>query len=87
MNAESIIGMVGFAISIVGLIVAAVNHTRIRSNCFGRKMEISIDVEKTTPVLSSKSAFELRLPDSPVAVAKTSRVLKEEIKEDKETNA
>jgi len=86
MNAESIIGMVGFAISIVGLIVAAVNHTRIRSNCFGRKMEISIDVEKTTPVLSSKSAFELRLPDSPVAV-KTSCVLKEEIKEDKETNA
>ena len=78
MNAESVIGMVGFAISIVGLIVAAVNHTRIRSNCFGRKMEISIDVEKTTPVLSSKSAFELKL--SP-------RVLKEEIKEDKETNA
>ena len=73
MNTESIIGMVGFGISIVGLIVAAINHTRIRSNCFGNKIELSVDIDKTN-VLSSKS-FELK-----------ECVLNEEIKESKETN-
>jgi hypothetical protein len=80
MNAETIIGLIGFGISVIGIIIGAINHTRIRSNCFGTKMELSVDIDKTTPVLSSKSAFELKLPESP-------RVLSEEIKEDKETNA
>ena len=69
MNAETVIGLIGFGISVIGIIVTAVNHTRIRSNCFGRKLELSVDIEKTTPVLSSKSAFELpRLPESPKCV-------------------
>ena len=55
MNAETVIGLIGFGISVIGIIVTAVNHTRIRSNCFGRKLELSVDIEKTTPVLSSKS--------------------------------
>jgi hypothetical protein len=65
MNAESVIGLIGFGISVIGIIVTAINHTRIRSNCFGKKMELSIDVEKTTPVLSSKSDAFPRLPESP----------------------
>ena len=66
MNAESIIGMVGFGISVIGMIVAAINHTRIRSNCFGNKIEVSMDIDKTTPVAGgSKSAFEIKLPESP----------------------
>lgn len=66
MNAENVLGMVGFGLSIVGVIVAAINHTRIRSNCFGRKVELSVDIEKTTPVLTSKpSVFEIKLPESP----------------------
>jgi hypothetical protein len=58
MNTENILGMVGFGLSIVGVIVAAINHTRIRSNCFGRKMELSVDIEKTTPVLTSKDCVK-----------------------------
>ena len=59
MNTENILGMVGFGLSIVGVIVAAINHTRVRSNCFGRKLEFSVDIEKTTPVLTSKpSSFD-----------------------------
>jgi hypothetical protein len=67
MNAESIIGMVGFGISVIGMIVAAINHTRIRSNCFGNKVEVSMDIDKTTPTtdVPSKSAFEIKLPESP----------------------
>jgi hypothetical protein len=80
MNAETVIGLIGFGISVIGIIVTAINHTRIRSNCFGRKLELSIDVEKTTPV--SKSEAFPRLPESPVAVAKTSCVNMEEPKVD-----
>lgn len=73
MDSEKILGMIGFGLSIIGIIIAAINHTRIRSNCFGRRLEFSVDIEKTTPVLSSKpSAFEIKLPESPMAVAKTS---------------
>jgi len=68
MNTENILGMVGFGLSIVGIVVAAINHTRIRSNCFGRRLEFSVDIEKTTPVLTSKpSSFEIKLPESPCA--------------------
>ena len=64
MNAETVIGLIGFGISVIGIIVTAINHTRIRSNCFGRKMELSVDIEKTTPV--HKSAFDLPRVESPV---------------------
>ena len=80
MNAETVIGLIGFGISVIGIIVTAINHTRIRSNCFGRKMELSVDIEKTTPVLSSKSEAFPRLPESPVAA--TSCVNMEEPKVD-----
>lgn len=81
MNAETVIGLIGFGISVIGIIITAINHTRIRSNCFGKKLELSIDVEKTTPVLHKSEAFP-RLPESPVAVAKTSCVNMEEPKVD-----
>jgi hypothetical protein len=55
MDAQSIqsFGMYGGIISILlhcgQAIYAAVNHTRVRSNCCGRVSEVSLDVEKTTP--------------------------------------
>ena len=39
MDSSGILGMVGFGLSIIGIIVTAVNHTKIRSNCFGKKLE------------------------------------------------
>lgn len=38
--------------TILGLLIfiyRAVNHKRFRSNCCGNKMEMSVDVEDTTP--------------------------------------
>jgi hypothetical protein len=45
-----VLGIVAFAISTLGTIYAAINHKRIRSNCCGKKLEASLDVENTTPV-------------------------------------
>ena len=62
MNAETVIGLIGFGISVIGIIVTAINHTRIRSNCFGKKLELSIDVEKTTPVHKSEAFPRVESP-------------------------
>jgi hypothetical protein len=49
MEYTEIMGMIGFGISVIGVIVAAVNHTRIRSSCCGKKTEISLDIERNSP--------------------------------------
>jgi len=41
--------IVAITISVVGTVVAAINHKRIRSNCCGFRGDISLDIEKTTP--------------------------------------
>jgi len=33
-------------LSVVGALIAAVNHQRVRSTCCGRKVEIKIDIDK-----------------------------------------
>ena len=38
-----------FVLGLTGWIYRTVNHKRIRSSCCGRKMEVSVDVEETTP--------------------------------------
>ena len=51
-----IVAISGMVISVGGAVLAAVNHTRIRSVCCGKKLEVSLDVEKTTPPPSVKLA-------------------------------
>ena len=50
MDTTNILGVVGFACSILGIVYTAVNHKRIRSKCCGKFFEASLDVENTTPV-------------------------------------
>lgn len=44
-----IIAIVGLIISIGSSVLAVVNHRRIRSNCCGLPLVMSVDVETTTP--------------------------------------
>lgn len=46
---SNILSILAIAISIVTGVIASINHTRIKSMCCGRKLEISLDIEKTTP--------------------------------------
>ena len=48
-DTTAILAIIGVVVSVGGSILAVINHTRIRSNCFGQKLEVSLDVEKTTP--------------------------------------
>lgn len=46
---NTILSTIAIVTSVVGTIVVAVNHTRIRSRCCGKTMEASLDIEKSSP--------------------------------------
>jgi len=56
-----ILAIVGVVVSVGGSILAVINHTRMRSMCCGRKLEVSFDVEKTTPPASAERQDALKI--------------------------
>lgn len=50
---SQVLASIAIAVSILGTVYTAVNHTRVRSVCCGKKIEVSLDVEKTTPTPSA----------------------------------
>jgi hypothetical protein len=50
MDNNGILSVIAIVVSIAGAIVTAINHTRVRSACCGRSIEVSLDIEKTIPV-------------------------------------
>ncbi len=46
---NQVLAIIAIVISSAGAIFTAVNHTRVRSACCGHKLELSLDVDKTTP--------------------------------------
>ena len=57
-DATAILAIIGVVVSVGSSILAVVNHQRCRSNCFGNKLEVSLDIEKTTPV----DKLEIKVP-------------------------
>ena len=49
MDSNTIMSTVAIVVSVLGSIVAVINHKRIRSNCCGLKLEAALDVEDTSP--------------------------------------
>ena len=48
-NIGSIAGLVSLTVVVAEKIYQIVNHKRVRSNCCGKRTEISLDIENTTP--------------------------------------
>ena len=55
-NTGGVLGIVALVVSIGGSIFAALNHKRVRSNCCGKSLEASLDVESTTPPIPKLSS-------------------------------
>lgn len=49
MDNSQIMGMIAVIVSVGSVIITIINHKRIRSNCCGKKIEVSVDIEQTTP--------------------------------------
>ena len=49
-----------FALGVLYRVYVAVNHHRVRSNCCGKEVVVSVDVEETTPptILKIKAPTE-----------------------------
>jgi hypothetical protein len=45
----NIMTYIAFGVGIVTSVIGAINHQRLRSSCCGRRVEISLDIEKTSP--------------------------------------
>jgi hypothetical protein len=64
---SSIIAIVGLVISVAGSFIAVVNHRRIRSNCCGAPLVLSVDVESTTP----PDSLKIKIPSEQRELQKT----------------
>jgi len=48
-NVAAALAISSVVLSVGGSVLAVVNHTRCRSMCCGKKVDMSLDIEKTTP--------------------------------------
>ena len=64
----SIVAILGLVVSIFGSFLAAINHRRVRSNCCGIPLVMSVDVESTTPPLSIRPDVQKKAQEVNLAV-------------------
>jgi len=55
----AIAGYISLCLMIVGSVIAAVNHRRIRSNCCGGTATVSLDIDNTTPPKETKPTIAI----------------------------
>ena len=79
MDPNAIAGYLALALMIADKAYQAINHRRVRSNCCGKEVVASIDVDTTTPPVGKKPAenapppVDERAPESRRASAITIR--------------
>ena len=61
MDSSGIIAIISLVVATGGSVLAVINHTRIRSMCCGRKLEMSLDVDKTVP---SPTELKIKIPEN-----------------------
>jgi hypothetical protein len=61
MESNEIVAYVAIALSVSTAVLGVINHKRVRSTCCGKKVEVSLDVEATTPP-DKADKIDLRLP-------------------------
>jgi hypothetical protein len=48
-NTTAVVGYCSLVLSVGTIVLGVINHKRIRSNCCGHRVDVSLDVENTTP--------------------------------------
>lgn len=54
MESSDVLATAAIVVSVLGSVIAAINHRRLRSSCCGKKLEASLDIETTTPQKSEE---------------------------------
>jgi hypothetical protein len=63
-NTTTIVAFAGLIISIGTTVITAINHRRVRSSCCKKELEVSFDIEQTTPPISSKPLHSSGVPST-----------------------
>jgi hypothetical protein len=53
----TVISYVSIIVSVGALVIGGINHKKIRSNCCGKRGELSFDIDKTSPIIPRKVSF------------------------------
>jgi hypothetical protein len=61
---NNVLSGVAIAVSVGTAVLGVINHKRVRSTCCGKKAEVSLDVEDTTPQ-GAKAGIRPPTPPSP----------------------
>ena len=61
MDSSGILSIVAIITSVGGAILAMINHTKVKSVCCGRKLEVSLDVSRTAP--SPVEGLKIAIPE------------------------
>lgn len=62
MDDSKILGILALLVSAGSVIIGAINHKRLRSSCCGKKTEVSIDIENTSPQLARRNSLPTSVP-------------------------
>jgi len=54
-------GTGGTLLGVLYMIYRTLNHKKCRSNCFGKKLELSIDIENTSPTFEKENPIRVRV--------------------------
>ena len=69
MDDSKIIGIIALVMSVGGSIIAVINHKKSRCGLCGKKFEVSVDIENTTPQQSSRRpSIILSQPEPPIKI-------------------
>ena len=60
---SGIIAITSIAVSIGGVVIASINHKRLRSNCCGKNLEASFDIESTQVVMQAATQAAQKVSD------------------------
>jgi hypothetical protein len=63
-NSTNALAYCGFILGVATTILGVVNHKRIRSNCCGKVLSASLDVENTTPPDTKKDELVIKVPQT-----------------------
>jgi len=53
-QSTNVVAYCSIILSVLTIVVGAINHKRVRSHCCGSSVEASIDIENTTPPTQPK---------------------------------
>lgn len=61
-SAANVLAVISLVVSVGGAALSVINHSRIRSACCGKKLEVSFDIDRTVPSPNKPEDLKIDIP-------------------------